>query len=163
MFDASYPTGLHYYWKSNYVNELSDEAFEIIVAHAAQMTSPLSNFYFEHLGGAIGRALEDETAFGHRDALFDWTISSVWAGPGDSDGHIAWARGFWEAMRPFTSDAVYANNLGAEGEDRVRAAYSPAKYERLVALKNEYDPNNLLRLNQNIKPTRGRAAGIPPA
>ena len=152
MFDASYPGGsLQYYWKSNYLDELSDELIEIIVDFARRKTSPFSNFYFEHLGGAIARG--EDAAFGHRNALFDFTIISAWADPATAEEHIAWTRAFWEAARPFASDAVYVNNLGAEGEERVRAAYSDQRYDRLVELKNRYDPGNLFRLNQNIQPS----------
>lgn len=152
MFDAGHPSGLHNYWKSNYLNELSDEAIDIAVAHAARMESPLSNFSFEHLGGAISRTGEHETAFGHRQVMFDFAILAKWAEPQESDEHISWARDFWQAMEPSASAAVYVNNLGEEGEDRVRAAYTPERYERLVALKDKYDPDNLFRLNQNIRP-----------
>jgi FAD/FMN-containing dehydrogenase len=104
------------------------------------------------LGGAIGRVGEHETAFGHRDAAYDYVIYSMWTEPGESDRHIQWTRDFAAAMQPF-SLGVYVNEMGNEGEDRVRAAYNPETYARLVALKNKYDPTNLFRLNQNIKPT----------
>jgi FAD/FMN-containing dehydrogenase len=152
MFDAGHPAGLQNYWKSSYLSELSDEAIDTAVAHAARMESALSNFYFEHLGGAISRAGKHETAFGHRDAMFDFAILAKWAEPQESDEHISWTRDFWQAMEPFASAAVYVNNLGDEGEDRVRAAYTPERYERLVALKAKYDSANLFRLNQNIRP-----------
>jgi FAD/FMN-containing dehydrogenase len=117
------------------------------------MPSPHSNFYFEHLGGAISRVGEAETAFGHRDVHFDFTVLTIWTDPDESDANIRWARDLWEAMRPLAADAVYVNNLGDEGEERVREAYSRDRYERLVALKDKYDPTNLFRLNQNIRPT----------
>jgi FAD/FMN-containing dehydrogenase len=153
MFDSSYPHGLRYYWKSNYLNELSDGAIDVAVEYAHTMTSPLSSFYFEHLGGAIDRVDEDATAFGHRDLVFDWTTIAAWADTAETNEHIAWTREFADAMRPFSPDAVYVNNLGAEGEARVRAAYTPERYARLVALKDAYDPGNLFRLNQNIRPS----------
>jgi len=81
-------------------------------------------------------------------------IQSAWKEPGESDMHIAWTREFWTAMKPFSTGGVNVNFLSAdEGEDRVREAYSEVKYERLVSLKNKYDPTNLFRVNQNIKPT----------
>jgi FAD/FMN-containing dehydrogenase len=152
MFDAGYPPGISNYWKSNYVNDLSDDAIDTVVEYAARMSSPLASCYFEHLGGAISRE-GDQTAFGHRDFTFDFAILAGWDDAGETDEHVGWAREFWEAMRPFSSDAVYVNNLGAEGEDRVKAAYAPERYERLVALKEKYDPGNLFRLNQNISPS----------
>ena len=77
---------------------------------------------------------------------------SMWPNPGDADRQVAWTREFWSALEPLTTGGVFVNFLGDEGQDRVRAAYGPATYERLLALKNRYDPTNLFRLNQNIKP-----------
>ena len=149
---ADAPSGLQNYWKSSYLDALTDEAIDTAIAHASGMTSPLSSCYFEHLQGAIGRVGDGDTAFGHRDAAFDFNILSVWPDPAASAEHIGWSRDLWAAMQPFAR-GVYVNNLGAEGEDRVRAAYTPATYRRLVALKNQYDPANLFRHNQNIRPS----------
>jgi hypothetical protein len=156
--DEGVPPGLRNYWKSSYLNELTDEAVGTIVAHAAEMASPLSVIAIERMGGAVSRIDERETACDHRDAAFDLRILSLWTNPHESDVHIGWAREFWTAMQPFSTGAVYVNNLGKEGEDRVRAAYAPATYERLVALKDRYDSENLFRLNQNIRPSSQRAA-----
>jgi len=149
--DASYPSGQQNYWKSHYVNELTDDAIATILEHAPRMSSPLSSFYFQHLGGAIGRTGADTAAFGHRDALFDFAILTVWQDPAETHEHVTWARGFFDAMQPHAT-GVYVNNLGTEGADRVRAAYAPATYQRLVDLKRAYDPDNIFRLNQNIDP-----------
>ena len=149
---ADAPSGLQNYWKSSYLDALTDEAIDTAIAHASGMTSPLSSCYFEHLRGAIGRVGDGDTAFGHRDAAFDFNILSVWPDPATSAEHIGWSRDLWTAMQPFAS-GVYVNNLGTEGEDRVRAAYTPATHQRLVALKDEYDPANLFRHNQNIQPS----------
>ena len=100
----------------------------------------------------MGRIREQDTAFGHRDATYHCDIFSLWTDPLESERHIRWVRDFWTAMQPYAA-GVYVNSLGNEGEDRVRAAYPRATYARLVALKNKYDPTNLFRLNQNIKPT----------
>jgi hypothetical protein len=108
--------------------------------HAPQMTSPSSSFYFQHLGGAISRPGPDTAAFGHRQAAFDFTILTVWDDPSESPEHMTRAREFFTAMQPHGS-GVYVDNLGTEGADRVRAAYAPATYERLVALKDAYDPD----------------------
>jgi FAD/FMN-containing dehydrogenase len=154
MFDAGYPPGLQNYWKSSYLDRLSDGAIDAALNGARRKTSPLSSFYFEPLGGAIARIEPDEAAFGHRDAAFDFNILSVWSDPTESAEHIAWTRALWQAMQPFASDGVYVNNLGDEGPDRVRAAYAPAAYDRLTALKDRYDPDNAFRMNQNIRPSR---------
>ncbi|HEY3290815.1 MAG TPA: BBE domain-containing protein, partial [Anaerolineae bacterium] len=95
----------------------------------------------------------DETAYIHRAAPFLLNINAMWTDPQESTEHIGWARDFWAAMQPFSAGGVYVNFLSDEGAERVRAAYDPKTYERLVALKNKYDPMNFFRLNQNIKPT----------
>jgi FAD/FMN-containing dehydrogenase len=152
--DGSYPHGQYNYWKSHLVDELTDEAIDTAVEHARGMTSPLSLFYFQHLGGAISRAGADTAAFGHRHGSYDFNILTVWRDPAESDVHITWARNLAAAMEPFGT-GVYVNNLGVEGADRVKAAYMPETYERLVALKDRYDPANVFRLNQNIRPSGG--------
>jgi FAD/FMN-containing dehydrogenase len=102
--------------------------------------------------GAVRRAGEDEMAFSHRDASCVLNIVTKWNDPQESGKHIQWTRDFEAAMRPYSTGGVYVNFLGEEGEDRVKAAYGPAKYGRLAALKNKYDPTNFFQLNQNIKP-----------
>jgi FAD/FMN-containing dehydrogenase len=151
--DAAYPSGQQNYWKSHYIDEINAGAIDAIMEHAPRMSSPLSSFYLQHLGGAISRAGAQTAAFGHRDAVFDFAILTVWQDPAETAEHVTWARDFFAAMQPYAS-GVYVNNLGTEGADRVRAAYAPATYERLIALKETYDPYNVLRLNQNISPRR---------
>jgi hypothetical protein len=102
--------------------------------------------------GAMNRIGDDETAFGHRNFSFNFLITSVWTDPNDSEANMKWTRDFWEAMKPFMTEAVYVNYMGDEGEERIKSAYGEAKYNRLVALKKRYDPTNLFCLNQNIKP-----------
>ena len=153
MIDDPYPPGLQNYWKSNFMRELSDEAIDTVVAHCANRPSPMCHGLIEfQLGGAISRVGEEETAFNHRDVAYAFVSLGVTPDP---DRCARWAREFWEAMRPFTTDGVYVNYLGQEGDEgveRVKAAYGPQKYERLVSLKKKYDPANVFRLNQNIKP-----------
>jgi FAD/FMN-containing dehydrogenase len=158
MSDEGYPSGLRNYWKSSYVDELSDAAIDTVVEHATRMPSPRSAFYFEHLGGAIARPAEP-TAFGHRDATFDLAILAIWEDREETDLHVAWTRGFWEAMQPHARHGVYVNNLGEEGHERVRSAYEAHTYERLVRLKELYDPANVFRCNQNIAPRAAVPAG----
>jgi FAD/FMN-containing dehydrogenase len=100
----------------------------------------------------VSRAGEEETAVRHRKAQYAANLMSMWADPAEADRQIAWTRELWSALEPLTTGGVFVNFLGDEGQDRVRAVYGPATYERLVALKNRYDPTNLFRLNQNIKP-----------
>jgi ubiquinone/menaquinone biosynthesis C-methylase UbiE len=113
-------------------------------------TSPLSMIHIHQLGGAMNRVGADATAFGHRDSGFVVNVLGMWPAPEDNEKHIDWARGLFAALQPYAHGA-YINFLGDEGQERVRSAYGP-NYERLVALKNKYDPSNLFRLNQNIPP-----------
>ena len=157
MLDPGAPPYLLNYWKSSDLKVLSDEAIEVLAGYSAAITSPLSQVHLQHLGGAVRRVGEDEMAFSHRDALCVLNIVTKWVDPRESEKHITWTRDFEAAMRPFSTGGVYVNFLGEEGEDRVRAAYGPAKYGRLVALKNKYDPTNFFRMNQNIKPDERKA------
>jgi FAD/FMN-containing dehydrogenase len=156
MYDVGYPPGLHVYWKSNFLTELSDDAIDTMVAHGATRPSPRCGMALDELGGAVSRVAQEETAFAHRNVRYDLIIAGVWTNPAEAAACIQWAGEFWEAMQPFSTGGVYVNYLGQEvneGAERVKAAYGSAKYERLVALKNTYDPTNFFRLNQNIKPT----------
>jgi hypothetical protein len=149
-----YPDGRWNYWKSNFLQEVSDEAIDTIIEHFSAVPSPFSVAALEQLGGAVSRVGEDETAFGDRSASYSLIITGEWAGPAETDRNVEWTRGFWEAMQPFTRDAVYVNYMDIRDEaDRIKAAYGAEKYERLVALKKKYDPRNLFRLNKNISPT----------
>jgi FAD/FMN-containing dehydrogenase len=151
--DAAYPTGRQNYWKSHFVDALTDDAIATLMEHAPRMSSPQSSFYFQHLGGAIGRPGIETAAFGHRHAVFDFAILTTWQDRAEDAEHLTWASDFAAAMAPYAT-GVYVNNLGVEGADRVRAAYAPETYARLVALKDVYDPDNVFRLNQNILPSR---------
>ena len=157
MLDSGAPPNQHNFWKSSYLKNLSDGAIDVLAAYCDAITSPLSQVHLQHLEGQVKRAGEDEMAFSHRDALCVLNIVTKWMNPRESGKHIQWTRDFESAMRPFSTGGVYVNFLGEEGEDRVKAAYGSAKYDRLVALKNKYDPTNFFRLNQNIKPTGERS------
>jgi FAD/FMN-containing dehydrogenase len=151
--DILWPQGHHNYWKSRYLKDLSDEAIETIVAQFATVPSPRTVIVVDHSGGgAINRVGQDETAYAHRDWTYNFLISSEWADPADSEKNIRWTREFWEAMQPFVANALYINFTSDEGEDVVRVAYDTKTQERLIAVKNKYDPTNLFRVNPNIKP-----------
>jgi FAD/FMN-containing dehydrogenase len=151
LLDDGFPAGLQVYWRSDFLRTLSDEVIDLLVDHFAGVTSPLSAILLEHFGGAVRRVGPDDTAFDHRDADYNLAFISRWPEPGGADPHVAWTRRVHEAVRPHTR-GVYVNYLGEEGEDRVKAAYGDQKYQRLVALKNKYDPTNFFRSNQNIRP-----------
>jgi FAD/FMN-containing dehydrogenase len=152
LLDGSVPHGLGYYWKSEYLQPLGDAAIDTLVAHAWRAPTPESYSAVFHMGGAVGREDPDGSAFEDRRAAHAMTIDGVWTDPGAAAACTAWARGFWEAMRPHSTGRVYVNFLGEEGEERVRAAYGAAKFERLRALKRRFDPTNFFRVNQNIAP-----------
>ena len=154
LFDAAFPYGgVQRYWKSSFLKELGDDMLDIMIARSTKFLSPMSNVLFFHLHGAATRVDRDATAFGLRDDQWDYDVISQWTNTAESAGHVQWTREFWTAVEPFASGQVYVNHLDAEeGTTRIRAAYTHG-YERLVALKNKYDPTNLFRMNQNIKPT----------
>jgi FAD/FMN-containing dehydrogenase len=149
--DASWLPGFGNYWKSDYLAEITDGAIEVLTKHLATITSPMSDFKFAYLGGAAAR-MPDESALSHRTLPLLLNINTRWKLGDPPEPHIEWTRSLFEGMRPFSAGAVYVNFLMDEGKDRVRAAYGPDKYDRLVALKRRYDPENFFRLNQNIKP-----------
>jgi FAD/FMN-containing dehydrogenase len=150
--DAFFPIGLHYYWKSHFLKEIADDAIEATVSHFARVPSPRSLIAFQQFGGAVSRIAHSETAFQHRNAQYDNFAASVWMDPRESEMHQQWVREWWDLMSSCSIGAEYVNNLGDEGEDRVRAAYGD-NYERLAVLKNKYDPTNFFRLNANIQPS----------
>jgi FAD/FMN-containing dehydrogenase len=151
MQDAFFPAGLQHYWRSAYLGDLGDDAIDALIDHADVVTLPLTGIDIHHMGGAMARVAADATAFGHRDAPYLVNMYAIWTNPSEAERHIAWLRGLTAALGP-CSRGVYVNFLADEGEEGVRAAYDVAAYERLVALKNKYDPLNLFRLNQNIRP-----------
>jgi FAD/FMN-containing dehydrogenase len=152
MLDEGFPAGMQVYWTAHFLTDLSDEAIETLVAHFGRITSPLSAILIEHLGGAVARVGPDETAFAYREAPYNLAIVARWLDPSEADRHVAWARELRDAMRPF-AHGVYVNYLGVgDDADRVLTAYGPAKYERLAKVKATYDPDNVFRLNQNIRP-----------
>jgi FAD/FMN-containing dehydrogenase len=149
--DAGYPSGRQHYWKAGFLRELPDDAIDVLLGFVAEMPSPDSGAGLQQMCGAAARVDPAATAFAHRARQYDLNILSQWADPADTPRNVAWTRAFFAAMEPFLERAVYANNLGDEGEDRVRAAYG-VNYDRLAALKARYDPVNLFRANQNVRP-----------
>jgi FAD/FMN-containing dehydrogenase len=155
LFDEAFVRGRRYYFKSNFTRRISDEMIDTLVEHFRAAPSPLSMVYFQQLGKAANRVGATATAFSHRDALCEWGCDAVWLDPAEDAANIRWAREVAEAMLPFTTGSDYVNHIGLEaeeGSDRIKAAFG-ANYDRLVALKNSYDPTNLFRHNQNIRPT----------
>jgi hypothetical protein len=152
MFDLSFQHGWWYYMRACDVAELTDDIIDITVEHSLRINSPLTAFPIWQLGGAVARVGEDETAFGGRSAGHTFNITASTETAEGFDEEREWVRNFWLALEPYHT-SVYVNFLMEEGEERIRQAYGTTKYERLKALKRRYDPDNLFRLNQNIRPT----------
>ncbi|GAB3639612.1 FAD-binding oxidoreductase [Spirosoma arcticum] len=152
LFDAATPHGIHRYWKSGNLPEIEDSLIDVIIEQAARQPSPYSFILFFHMKGVAARVDSAKTAFGLREDQWDFDIVSQWTDPAENQVNIDWTRTFWNQVEPYTK-GVYVNHLGGEDEaTRVRAAYGP-NYERLVALKTKYDPQNFFRLNNNIVPS----------
>jgi FAD/FMN-containing dehydrogenase len=159
MLDESAPYGIvHAYNKSLYLDDLTDEAIDVVVERLPGKTSPMSLLPIFPLGGAFADVAEDATAFGgSRAARFVVNMDAIALDPITMAADREWVRALWEALRPFAAGSgSYVNFMTDYDEDRVRAAYGPAKYERLAAIKAEYDPGNALHRNANIRPGRPR-------
>ena len=150
MFDGLYPPGDHWYWKGNYVRELTDEA---IAEHLrfAEVPTPKSTMHLYPVNGAAGRIGPNQTAWNKRDANWSMVIVGVDPDPAKEKTMTQWARDYWKALQPHSIDGAYVNFMMEEGRDRVRDAYGD-NYERLRQIKGAYDPGNLFRVNQNIEP-----------
>ena len=154
MLDVTAPKGQRSYWRGEYLKGLSNGAIDTFVLNATDLAKagmPLTQIIIFRLGQGVAAVADDATAFSHRDADYMFHPITMWQQPTDDERLMAKSRAFCEAMRPFSTGGAYLNFTA---EDRVRDAFGAAKYERLVALKNRYDPGNLFRLNPNIKPTR---------
>jgi FAD/FMN-containing dehydrogenase len=153
LADPLAPVGNRYYWKSNFADTISDGLIEVLRKQALLSPSPLSMILMFELKGEIQRRARDGAAFDHRDHNFELSIIANWTSATDDAANIAWARETWAATQPFVKQGVYVNHMTAdEPIDRIRAAYGPGKYERLVHIKRKFDPTNFFRMNQNIAP-----------
>jgi FAD/FMN-containing dehydrogenase len=147
--DPAYPRGRLHYWKSGYLRHLTDPALDALLAIVPTTPTQATAIGLQGLRGAAARVPVDATAFPHRTEQYDLLILAQWTEPARTDDHVGWTRAAFDALRPHLEDAVYVNNLGAEGPERVRSAYGP-NHARLAALKRIYDPANVFRLNQNV-------------
>lgn len=152
MFDPLLPKGLQWYWKGDFVGTLSDEAIAAHIAQAARAPSELSLMHLYPIDGAVHDIAADGTAWPMRDARWAMVIAGIDADPAKAEALTAWGRAYWQAVRPFNLRSSYVNfMMGDETEDPVQATYG-ANYARLAAIKAKYDPDNLFRVNQNIRP-----------
>ena len=139
------------YWKSHDFSALSDGLIDVLLEYAGKIPDPNTEIAYAQLGGAISRVAQDATAYGHREAQFAMNVHGRWTDPNRDQACIGWTRELFQAAAPFATGAVYVNFLTQDEGERVRAAYGP-NYDRLVQLKRKYDPANLFRMNQNIRP-----------
>ena len=151
MFDPLYPAGLQWYWKADFVRELGDEAIALNVKHGAQLPTMLSTMHLYPIDGAAGRVKANATPWAYRDAKWAQVIVGVDPDPAKKQVITSWAKDYWSALHPYSAGGAYVNFMMDEGEDRVRATYGK-NYTRLAKIKKRYDPANLFRVNQNIKP-----------
>jgi len=151
-FDDGAPKGGRYYWKSHYLDEVSDGVVDAILEHADPLPGPLTLVGLEPLGGAVARVGPTETAYPHREARFAFGVWSGWTEPEQDEEMIEWTRRFHRAVEPHARGGSYANYLSEDEDARSSDAFGD-NYERLVQLKNEWDPTNFFRMNSNVEPT----------
>lgn len=149
-FDPLLTPGSRNYWKSHNFEELTDGLIEELVRHGGQLPTPHSEIFIAQMGGATSRVDPDVTAYPHRDAAFIMNVHTRWEDAEQDEECVEWARDFYHATEPFATGGVYVNFI-SEGEERIDGAYGQ-NYERLAQVKDEYDPDNFFRVNQNIRP-----------
>lgn len=152
MFDGLVAHGARNYWKSHHLTELSSGCIDQLLTFARTLPTDECEMFIPHMGGAPSRVAADATAFAHRSTPFVLNIHTRWRNQSDDESSIAWARDLHQATEPY-AQGVYVNFLSEEGEQRVKDAYTESVWDRLVQVKNKYDPTNLFRLNQNIQPS----------
>jgi hypothetical protein len=155
LFDPFFPKGLQWYWKGDYVKSLPDEAIDVHIAQAANAPSDFSLMHLYPIDGAVHRVAQDATAWNARDASWSMVIAGIDPDPSRANALKTWGRAYWKAVHPFNLGGVYVNfMMDDEADDRLQATYGD-NFKRLAAIKAKYDPKNLFRVNQNIKPAGG--------
>jgi FAD/FMN-containing dehydrogenase len=154
LLDPFVPEGHQYYEKGHFITDIRDGAIDALIESYRTTSSPGNLLVFQQQGNAANRVSQDATAYSHRDARYNLILIARWSDPGESEIHFKWTRDLWEKLVPYSTGGVYVNNVGSEADDgatMIRSAYG-ANYQRLAAIKQKYDPNNLFRHNQNIRP-----------
>lgn len=152
MFDPLYPKGLQWYWRADFVNEIPDEAIEKHKEFAEKLPSMLSTMHLYPINGQAARINDTDTPWNYRDATWSMVIVGVDPDPANAEKITKWTKDYYDALHPYSAGGAYVNFMMDEGEDRVKATYGK-NYDRLVQIKNKYDPKNLFCINQNIKPS----------
>ena len=151
LFDPLYPPGLQWYWRADFVKELSDEAIERHAQHGAAMPTMHSTMHMYPIDGAAHRVGKGDTAFSYRDANWAEVIVGVDPDPANGPAITTWCKDYFDALHPYSAGGAYVNFMMDEGQERVQASFRD-NYARLAAIKSKYDPTNLFRVNQNIRP-----------
>jgi FAD/FMN-containing dehydrogenase len=151
LFDALVPPGLQHYWKANFVRELSDDAIAAHLEHGPNVPVVNSTVHIYPINGACHRVAPEATAFAYRDANFATVIAGMWPDPAQNDANTKWVRDYYDATAPLSEEGGYVNFMAGDDQDRIKANYK-GNYARLVDVKRKWDPDNLFRVNQNIKP-----------
>jgi FAD/FMN-containing dehydrogenase len=154
LIDAGNPKGMRNYWSAGCLAELPGEAIGALLARRASCPSPMGQIIIAAGGGAIARVPDDAMAFGERGAAFTAHVLTMWDSPEQDEACIAWTKETAAAMAPWTTGRVYLNYVSDDGQERIRSGYGEERYARLVAVKDAWDPDNVFRMNQNIKPSR---------
>jgi hypothetical protein len=150
-FDGLYPPGHQWYWRADFVNELSDQAVALHAEHGARMPTMQSTMHLYPIDGAVHRVGRKDTPFVYRDAKWASVIVGVDPDPANRERITNWCKNYWEALHPYSAGGAYVNFMMDEGQERVQATYRE-HYEKLAQIKQKYDPGNLFRVNQNIRP-----------
>ncbi|RPI17539.1 MAG: FAD-binding oxidoreductase [Ignavibacteriae bacterium] len=151
MFDALYGPGMQWYWRADFVNELSDEAIDVHIKYGNEMPPGFSTMHLYPINGVAKEVRNNDTPWAYRDAVWAEVIVGVDPDPANKDLITKWTKDYWEATHPYSSGGAYVNFMMDEGEERIKATYKD-NYQRLASVKKKYDPNNFFRVNQNIKP-----------
>ncbi len=151
LFDGLYPPGYQWYWRADFVNELSDEAIQQHVKYGSELPTKDSTMHLYPIDGAAGRVGNNDTPWNYRKAKWAEVIVGVDPDPANKDLITDWTKNYFDALHPYSAGGAYVNFMMDEGDDRVKASYGE-NYKRLSQIKKKYDPNNLFRVNQNIKP-----------
>jgi len=152
MFDVFYPSGLQWYWRADFIKDIPDEAVAQHVKFGHDLPTPHSTMHLYPINGAAHKVGKSDTPWAYRDANWAQVIVGVDPDPSNNDKITAWTKDYYDAVHPYSAGGAYINFMMDEGQERVKASYKE-NYDRLVQVKSKYDPNNLFRVNQNIKPS----------
>jgi FAD/FMN-containing dehydrogenase len=153
MFDALYPPGLQWYWRADFVNEITDDAIAQHIRFSEKLPTMHSTMHMYPINGAASRVSKGETAWNYRDSNWAQVIVGVDLDPANKEKIVSWTKNYYDAVHQYSAGGAYVNFLmGDEGEERVKKTYG-GNYDRLVGIKKKYDPNNFFRVNQNINPS----------